>query len=459
MQHINYKYSIENLLGKTIPCTCGVKHAICTKEVIIAENALGEIASCCKQCLPGKRVLLVADQVTWRVAGERVAKNLETAEYSVEVLCLQAGRNKQVTADDKNVHLVRNAICPGIDFLIAVGAGSINDLVKLASYQSGRPYIVVPTAPSMNGYTSNIAAIMSKGIKRTMPAHAPVGVVADLQILATAPEDMVQAGLGDMLSKPVANADWKLSHLIKGEYYCGFPLHIVQEAEHTCRTHAMAIGSGERAAIRILTEALIFSGFSMVIAGSSAPASGGEHLISHYWDMTAHRYGREKRLHGAQVGVATLVTSTLYEKIRQLEPENINMTRLRKQYPNWETQSRKLQKIHGSLAKKVVTEARKKYLPLSKIEREWTFILENWQTIWKELTPCLIPSARIKKILVQAGAPTTVRELGISAHELGHAFLHARDIRSRYTILDFAADLGVLESFSQDVLEESGVLD
>jgi glycerol-1-phosphate dehydrogenase [NAD(P)+] len=409
--------------------------------------------------LPGRNVLLVDDHTTHRVTGEHVAELLRRAGYRVEVLTLSVPVGDRVVANDDVVATVKATIQPDVDFLIAVGAGTVNDVVKLASFQAGYPYLVCPTAPSMNGFTSAIAAILSRGVKRTIPARPPVAVVADLKVLATAPAIMRRAGLGDLLSKPVSTADWKLAHLIKGGYYCELPLRIVEQAEQACRSNAEAIGCGAPEGLGSLVEALLLSGISMVVAGSSSPASGGEHLLSHYWDMTAHRHGRREHLHGAQVGVATLVTATLYEKLRQLDPCAIDLKRLRRQYPDWSTVENALRHIYGPLADEVAREAHKKYVPLAQKEKEWAFILERWPAIWEELGEILLPAAHIRGILSAAGAPTTVGELGISAEELRTAFVHARNIRGRYTVLDFAHDLGVLEELCQEVLIDSGVLD
>jgi glycerol-1-phosphate dehydrogenase [NAD(P)+] len=295
-------------------------------------------------------------------------------------------------------------------------------------------------------------------VKRTIPAHPAVAVVADLDVLATAPAVMTRAGLGDMLSKPVSTADWQLAHLIKGEYYCQVPLRIVEQAEQGCRRSAEDIGRGAPEGLRPLAEALLLSGMSMVVAGSSSPASGGEHLLSHYWDMTAHWHGRQEHFHGAQVGVATLVTATLYEHLRQLDPTSIDMARLRTQYADWPVQEQALRRIHGPLADEVIAEARKKYVPLAQKEQEWVFMRDHWHHIWQALDPILLPARAIREVLRAAGAPTTIRELGISAEELRTAFLHARDIRGRYTVLDFAQDLGVLAERCNEVLAQSGVL-
>ncbi len=459
MQPSEQTYTLQQLPGKTFPCDCGVQHTIPMREIVLEQEGLDQLVSVCRRHLQGNRILLVADDTTYSVAGNRVWEHLDQAGYATELLILPANPDGRVVADDATIDVVRSAIGDEIDFLIAVGSGTVNDVTKLASFQANRPYLVCPTAPSMNGFTSAIAAILSQGVKRTIAAHLPVAVVADVRVLATAPASMMRAGLGDMLSKPVSTADWKLAHLIKGDYYCDLPLRLVEDAERVCRSAAAAIGRGEVEGVQPLTQALLLSGCSMAVAGSSSPASGGEHLLSHYWDMTAHQHGRQENLHGAQVGVATLVTATLYEKLQQLDPSRIDLDGLRRQYPDWHRLKLTMQRIHGPLADAVIPEAGKKYLPLEQKEQEWQFILHNWSRIWQELSAILLPADRIREVLLTAGAPTTIRALGISPDELRTAFLHARDIRGRYTVLDFAHDIDVLAALCDDVLHESGVLD
>ena len=450
--------SLEGLLGQRPPCSCDVEHVVPTRAVSLGAGALNDLAALCGRFVHGQTALVVDDQTTHDIAGRRVERMLERAGYRVAHHTLQPSYGERLIASDHTVESVQALIQSDIDFLVAVGAGTVNDIVKLASFRAHRPYIVCCTAPSMNGFTSAIAAILSKGVKRTVAARPPMAVVADLDILVTAPLLMMRAGLGDMLSKPVSTADWKLAHLIKGEYYCNLPLRIVEQAEQACRRHAEAIGRAAVQGVHSLTEALLLSGISMVVAGSSSPASGGEHLLSHYWDMTAHWYGREEHLHGAQVGVATLVTATLYEKLQQLHPAAIDLQRLRRDYPDWPALEPELRRIHGPLGDAVVAEARKKYVPLAQKEREWQFIVEHWQTIWDALRGILMPARHIREVFLAAGAATTIGALGISVEELRLAFMHARDIRGRYTVLDFAHDLGVLEALADEVLEDSGVI-
>lgn len=450
---------LSDLAAKTFACTCGIDHTIAVQEMLLQQDALPQIADVVRRHLPGKNGLLIADAVTYPLAGNRTLEYLADADYNLGVLLLPARPDGHVVADDQTVDYVYRHISPSIDFLLAVGSGTVNDVAKLASFKAERPYLVCPTAPSMNGFTSAVAAILSGGVKRTMAAHLPVAVVADVGVLSTAPTVMMRAGLGDLISKPVSNADWRLAHMIKGEYYCDLPLRLVEQAERACRQHAVAIGQGTIMGAQTLTEALLRSGCSMAIAGSSSPASGGEHLLSHYWDMTAHWHGRQENFHGAQVGVATLVTATLYEKLRQVDPGQIDVIDLSRQYPTWAQYESAMQHIHGPLAAAVIPEAQKKYMALEQKEAEWHFIVENWSAIWQQLDAILSPAADIREILSQAGAPTTISELGVGEEELRTAFLHARDMRGRYTVLDFAHDLGLLSTLCDEVLQSSGVLD
>jgi glycerol-1-phosphate dehydrogenase [NAD(P)+] len=450
---------LSELAGTTFACPCGVTHTIAVREILLQHDALTQIANVARRHLPGNNGLLIADDITYPLAGNRVQEYLADAGYHLEVIRLPDRPDGHVVADDQTVAFVARHVIPATDFLVAVGAGTVNDVTKLASFQTHRPYLVCPTAPSMNGFTSTVAAILSQGVKRTIAAHLPVAVVADVAVLSTAPAAMRRAGLGDLLSKPVSNADWLLAHMIKSDYYCDLPLRLVEEAERACRQHAAAIGQGTFAGTQALSEALLRSGCSMAIAGSSSPASGGEHLLSHYWDMTAHWHGRQENLHGAQVGVATLVTATLYEKLRQVDPSQIDLQALRRHYPTWDQLMASMRQVHGPLAAALIPEAAKKYMPLAQKEAEWRYILAHWPAIWQRLDAILSPAADLRDVLLAAGAPTTVRELGIGEDELRTAFLHARDMRGRYTVLDFAHDLGLLTLLCDAVLQDSRVLD
>ena len=152
--------------------------------------------------------------------------------------------------------------------------------VALAATRHERPYQCVATAASMNGYTSAIAAVLSGGVKRTLQAQQAQAVFADIGVLREAPPHLNLAGFGDLLSKPFSNADWLRSAMVRGVEYAERPAKLLDGAFDMLLTHASAIGAGKANGIEVLASTIILSGFTMAIAGTSSPASGGEHLVS-----------------------------------------------------------------------------------------------------------------------------------------------------------------------------------
>jgi len=445
-------------MGFSAPCRCGKVHSVEMRGVSIRPGALEEVVDRAAEVGGRLQIVVVADRVTWEIAGERVEQLLKKGGYPVRVCKIPDGAGGRPHADDKSLALVESALA-GADLAVAVGSGTVNDLTKLASYNRKIPYLVAATAPSMNGYTSAIAAVMQKGVKRTVDCHQPLWAVADLDILKTAPLELVAAGLGDLESKPTSTADFRLSGRIRGDYYCPAPEGVVLDAEARVAEAAGGLKQRDPEALALLTEALMLSGISMKLAGSSSPASGGEHLISHYWDMIAPDENRVEGWHGAQVGVATIVTATLYESLRSMDPADIDVDALVAARVPLEDLESVIRSRHGRRAEEVWQEFSKKHPTAERLRGELTAIREGWDELWAHVGATLRPPGRIRKILHAAGAPVTVGGLGLESGHLRRAFSAAREIRNRFTVLDLAADLGVLESRSGSVLKASGCLD
>jgi len=193
----------------------------------------------------------------------------------------------------------------------------------------------------------------------------------------------------------------------------------------------------------------------MKIAGSSSPASGGEHLISHHWDMTAGREGRVEGWHGAQVGVATIVTSALYEVLSEQDPDCIDVDALINSRPKREFMAKEIRKRHGEYAKEVMSEFDSKNPSDDQLRKSLILLKEDWKGVWQALGEVLRPSERVREILASAGAPVHVRELGLTSEHLRNSFMVAREIRGRFTVLDLAADLGLLEKVRDEVIFRS----
>ena len=267
---------VKRWTGASADCSCGQTHKIDTRRVIIERGAIEEIPSLVADLGLGGRALVVSDENTHEAAGRSVEQTLADAGLAHDSVVL----DDPCVPDPEALERVKERMPSATDFVVGVGSGTINDLSKLASSDTGKPYVACATAASMNGYPSPIAAVLFEGVKRTWPASPPVAVVADLDVLSRAPLPMTQAGLADLLSKSTANSDWRMSSLVVGGYYCSKPLEMLEETETRCQEMAGEIGRGEPEAMRVLIAALVLSGYSMVVAGSSCPASGGEHLIS-----------------------------------------------------------------------------------------------------------------------------------------------------------------------------------
>ena len=188
---------------------------------------------------------------------------------------------------------------------VAVGSGVLTDIVRYAAHGAGRDFVSVPTAASMDGYASSVAAMQVDGVKVTYPARAPVAIYADPRVAAAAPAELTRAGLGDLLAKATAGVDWLAAHLLYGESYDSRVVELVSGPLRFAALSADRVVAGEPAAVAELLEGLIGSGTAMALAGSSRPASGCEHHASHFWDLLAAHGRRPHESHGLQVGYAT----------------------------------------------------------------------------------------------------------------------------------------------------------
>ncbi len=436
----------------------GKPRTFATRETIVARGALARVPEVLARYAPNREVFVIADNPTMAAAGDQVEAMLDEGGFSFGVAVLEDEDGESPEADMSVVEGVLDALDDSLDLVVAVGSGTINDLCKMAAFKLGKPYVVIPTAPSMNGYTSAIAALTEDDLKKTIPCRGPIAVVADTDVLARAPRKMIQAGLGDFMSKPVSGSDWKLASLIMGEPHWDFPGKIVKSAFAQVTQTPELLAKRDLAAVETLTQALLLSGFSMAVAGSSSPASGGEHLISHYWDMMAPHDGREKELHGLQVAIGTLLTATLYQSLQNLEPRDIDIDALaadREQ--TLESYLEDLKKRQPELFDAIKDEAAKKFMLPDAYALHLRKLLGNWDTIWETLGPQLMAPEMIRDIFTKAGVPTSADALGLSRSDVFRALTSAHEIRNRYTVLDLASDVGVLERTAEELIDAAGL--
>lgn len=429
-----------------------------TRHVQVGHDVLGQAAAWLQAQHPGRTDLVICDPHTRAAAGDQLVARLRAAGRDVQLRILPPHPgDDHLVCEDAVIEALTEELRPQPELnAIAVGAGTINDIVKMAVTRLERPYQCVATAASMNGYTSAIAAVLSRGVKRTLPTRQAEAVFADIDVIAAAPAYLNQAGFGDLLSKPYSHADWLLSHLVRGVAYESGPARLLDDAYDALIERAAEVGAATNDGIGLLTRTILLSGFTMALAGTSAPASGGEHLVSHYWDMEQHcRELPLFGLHGTQVGVATRLSAMLFERLVALSPEAIDPAAAAARRPD----ARWLDDLavqHPRLTPQVVEEVREQILAKQRhaevLREELQSVRERWEEIRATIRGVLVPSARIGEALVAAGAADRPSAMGVPPEHATLTLRVCRQIRNRYVALDLLDDLGLLHDAAADVV-------
>jgi glycerol-1-phosphate dehydrogenase [NAD(P)+] len=432
-----------------------------TRYIFLGNKAVRRLGPWLQDNRPGMIDVLVADPQTWLHAGQTLESILRNDGRAPTKLVLEphAGEPGLVCEDGMIDALVAFLSTSKRLNPIAVGAGTVNDIVKAASLRAGRSYQVVPTAASMNGYTSSIVAVLSGGVKRTLPSHQPEAVFADVEIIRKAPTFMNRAGFGDLLSKPYCNADWLLSHWLRDVPHSDVAAKLLDEPWHRMLNRAAGIGTGDDRAIFSLMETILISGFSMAVAGSSAPASGAEHLMSHYWDMEAHCQQQPIRaLHGTQVGIGTYLSSLMFERLCRVDIDDVDFQAAleRRRDASWIDN---LEAEHPYLSQPVLEEIKAQIAQKQRhgdaFADELRLIKQKWPMMQNSLRDILIPSKTIVDVLNQAGCPNRASQIGVEMGHLIRTLRVCRHIRQRYVCLDLIDDLGFLDDWAYQVARES----
>ena len=430
-----------------------------TRHITVGADIGDAVAQWLEREHPGSPDLVICDEHTRTAAAESLAARLQLAGRRANLLTLPAQEGEDhVVCDDRIIDALVEMLREHPDAnAIAVGSGTINDIVKMATFQLERGYQSFATAASMNGYTSAIGAVLSRGVKRTLPAQQPEAVFADIDVIRSAPPYLNRAGFGDLLSKPYSNADWLLSHYVRVVPYDARPGKLLDDAYEALLSCAAAIRNGEPAGTGTLTRTILLSGFTMAIAGTSAPASGGEHLVSHYWDMEQHCRGEALfGLHGTQVGIATRQSAMLFERLVGLRASDIDVEAAvaRRTDASWIDG---LAELHPRLTPAVIEEVREQITAKQKhgdaLREELTAVRKRWDEIRAGVEASLVPSDRISAALAEAGAADRPSAIGVDRDHAIHTQRVCRHIRSRYVALDLMDDLGKLDGWATEVVD------
>lgn len=426
-------------LGTSFDCACGERHSLPIEACYVGDEAAARLADFARERC-GALGLLVADENTYAAGGVEVARALGHAGKRLQEAIYPA---EGLEAIGERAQEVGQRGCDA-DFYVAVGSGTVSDLAKAAGSELGKPVLLFPTAASMNGYSSGITALKVRGLKRTAPCRPAAGIFADPEVAATAPQRMTAAGVADFLSKCSSSSDWHASHLLRGAYYCHRPREFNEGIQEQLLEQAPAIGRGEPAAVRLVLEAMLLSGFGMVVAGSSAPASGGEHLISHYLDMKHGLYGTPCDLHGAQVGVGTLHTLRLWEAILRVDPDVLDLGAcIAAQPAEDEIEAWVVEDWGNGVGHEVLEQWRQKRLDEAGLRTELAAFKRLLPELREQLAEDLLPAKVVERCIRESGGPVTPEALRAPIEEYQRALKRARFLRNRFTVLDLAAELNL----------------
>ena len=289
-------------------CVCGREHKMETVLSVVECGCLREFDRYASQLeIHGCRTA-VYDENTYRATADRHP----TADHEIVL------SPENLHADEHGVDLLLEKLPADTDILIAVGSGTVHDIVRYCAYQNGLTFISCPTAASVDGFCSSVAAMTWHGCKKTLTAVAPKMVIADIDVIKNAPIRLARSGFGDMIGKYVALTDWKIASILTGEFYCKRIADMTADATRQVLESARGITSGDEAAYTKLMYGLLLSGLAMQMMGNSRPASGAEHHISHLIEMHPESLGvHSDALHGEKVGVGTLLAIREYRAICQ----------------------------------------------------------------------------------------------------------------------------------------------
>jgi glycerol-1-phosphate dehydrogenase [NAD(P)+] len=415
-----------------------------TRQIIVGANAVASASDFFRQLFGDQEAVVVTDAHIFDVVGRRVHDQLVRSSHpTCEPFVFEADG---LYAEYSYVARLREHLAQHGAIAVAVGAGTINDLVKLASSELGRPYMAVATAASMDGYASFGASITCDGYKQTLPCPAPQGVLVDLDVIAAAPPRLNAAGYADLLAKVSAGADWILADAVRADPIDANAWSLVQDNLRTWLSDPAGVRSSDQKALAGLIEGLIMTGLGMQRTGTTRPASGAEHQLSHLWDMQHHTFQGEAPLHGEKVGIGTAATASVYERLLQIEPDAIEADpqRIRERWPPWDEIQAATRRDFADprIAEQVVAQQRAKHLAADELSARLEQLKLSWNKLRGRLREQLLPPSEIRQMLAEAGAPVQPEQIGISQERLQDSLRLAQKIRNRYTVLDLVFEVG-----------------
>lgn len=398
----------EKYTGK---CVCGREHTLETRKVVVADNALAHFEEYMQELgLTGKRTV-VYDEITWKLTEGRHVK----ADQNI-ILDPKGLRAEDILIEN----MMKDLDSPEV--IVAVGAGTLMDFGRYPAYKLGIPFVAIPTLASSDGFTANICSAIIDGQKKSTPMCAPVLVVADLGIIGGAPKRLIASGINDILSKYISLTDWRISHLVAGEYYCPMIADLAEHALKLMRDAADKYAATGIADHEAMTMAQMESGLTMQLMDNSRAASGAEHLMAHLVEMHPPRFENAEGIHGECVGVGTFQCIREYHKLAGKTPKAKPFQPL--------TEAWIVEKFGERLAPGIIKENEKDVLG--------TFDPQNIVDHWGEIKAMLdaLPSVdEMAKLYADCGCKFLPEDIGIDPSLADEMLEISAAIRNRNTLV------------------------
>lgn len=412
---------ISAYCSREIVCGCGHTHFCPIRAVVIGADAIEKLPALCDEH-GFSRVFVAADTNTFAVCGASVLAAL--GSRTVGTLVFE--RDGLLVPDEKAVAELTAAMPADTDLVVGVGSGVINDICKYTTYQKGLECAIVATAPSMDGYASSGAAMITAGMKVTYTTHPPLFILADVNVLCGAPMEMIRAGYGDIIGKYSSLNDWKLSALIMGEHFCRDIYDLVLSVTDTIRDSAAAIAARDPEAIAFLMKALVLIGITLSLLGSTRPGSGSEHHLSHFFEIVGLLRGEPYFIHGTDVAYSTVVTASMRERIVNELPDApvFRTESAEKRTAAWE-------RIYGPIAPEITAlqaEAGVYARDMRALYRE------KWGEIVGILSECPT-AAQIQSMFDAVGFDRAAFVEMYGKQKIADAAKYGKDLKNRYSVL------------------------
>lgn len=431
-----------------IPIPEGLDSKLC----VLGEGVLADVPDVLKKLWHGEQPIIVADENTWAAAGKQVMDNIVAAGFKpAEPKIFPA--NPVMHADYKYIPALAELLKGKLP--IAVGSGTINDLVKRSHFEAGCPgYLCVATACSVDGYTSYGAAITVDGFKKTLPCSAPLAVLADSKVLSSAPIDMTASGYADLAAKIVAGADWYIADALGINPIDAKTWAMVQLQLRDWLKDPEGIRDGKAEPLAGLFNGLAATGFAMQYYRESRPASGAEHLFSHAWEMDNLMVNGVNPSHGFKVAIGTLISTLLMEEALKWDVEKVKQLCAAAPEVSLEERRAEVDKhLKGTqIYDSVMEVCIGKLKTGDALKERRAKIVEVWDQMRANMRKQLFTYEDMVRRFKVLGCPVLPEEIGLDEPEVRRGVFVASLIRNRYTILDLLFELGALESTYESII-------